>query len=567
MKRHVVSLMCAVLAMVLTISSASAGYENFTSQRSYAEGQFVDVSSSDWFEDNVKAAYEYGLIDGKTADAYAPDGDITIAETVKLAVCLNSIYVTGSSEFEASYPWYNTYVDYALRNGILSSEPESYDTPALRAEFAEIFANALPDEALPQINQIEKGTIPDVPAGADYEDAVYKLYRAGIIIGSGEQGNFYPQNYIKRSEAAAIVTRMADRTLRKEFKVPVNTTKPATPPATTPSDPSTPAPAVSVVKELTSEEITEKCMPAVIKIRTYDKNGNQLGLGSGVIMSADGLAATCAHVINGITKAVAELSDGTQYDVRIYDMDVTSDIALIRVVGTDLPYIERTEGVQNGDKVYALGYPGGSTGRVTGGNVLNVNNTEFMTPRVETSTMVYSGNSGGALVDSFGKLVGIVSSSEERGTPSFSVPMSLLDLLDHSNEMSLEDYVKSHRPDAQRCYAGLYPVPDFGKELGVPLLYSTHSGGQFSFFYRKDDTSYDTTQAVLTYNNALNQNTFYLFQGDSFTSSAGYGFTVSLRETEIMGYPAFCVVVDMVPRSQLITMPQSPKAVVAAAAA
>ncbi len=565
MKRYVVALMCAVLVMVSVIPSASAGYENFTSQRSYIEGQFVDVNESDWFKKNVKAAYEYGLIDGKTENTYEPEGNITIAETVKLAACLNSIFAQGSSEFEVSYPWYNTYVEYALANGIISTEPENYDTSASRAEFAKIFASALPDEALPQINQVKDGAIPDVPAGADYEDAVYKLYRAGVIIGSGERGNFYPQDYIKRNEAAAIVTRMANQEMRKEVTFPTYTPTPVTKP-TNPGTPST-APNVSVIRELTSEEITEKCMSAVFKIRTYDKNGDQIGLGSGVLMSSDGLAATCAHVVNGIKKAVAELSDGTEYEVFIYDMDVTSDIALIRVAGTDLPYLERTEGIQNGDKVYALGYPGGETGRVTGGNVLNVNNTEFLTARIETSTMVYSGNSGGALVDRFGRLAGIVSSSGERGTPAFSVPMSLIELLNHDEEMSLEEYVGTHHPDAQLCYAGLYPVPDFGKVLNAPLLYSEYSNGQFSFFYRKSDISYDTTRAVLLYNNALNQNTFYLFQGDSFSSSAGYGFTVSLRETVIMDEPAFCVLVTMTPRSQLITMPKGPETAVAAAAA
>ncbi len=578
MKRHVVALVCAVLAMVSAIPSASAGYENFTSQRSYIDGKFIDVGDGDWFEANVKAAYEYGLIDGKTTSSYAPDGNITIAETVKLAACLNSIYAIGSSEFKASHPWYNTYVEYALGNGILSSEPEVYDIPASRAEFAKIFAAALPDEALPQINQIEEGQIPDVPAGMDYEGAVYKLYRAGVITGSGESGMFYPQQHIKRSEAAAIVTRMANPDLRKNFILPGNATKPVMPPATTPlvtepQFPETPSATgspdsnVSEIKALTSEEVTEKCMPAVIKIRTYDKAGNQLGRGSGVLMSANGLAATCAHVVNGVKKAVAELSDGTEFDVHIYDMDVTSDIALIRVVGTGLPYLERTEGIENGDKVYALGYPGGETGRVTGGNVVNVHNTDFMTARIETSAMVYSGNSGGALVDSFGRLVGIVSSSEERGTPSFVVPMPSLDLLDHDNEMSLEEYVKKNLPDVQSCYAGLYPVPDFGKEMGARLLYSAHSNGQFSFFYRKSDLNYDTTHAVLVYNNALNQNTFYLFQGDSYTSSAGYKYTVSLRDTVYEDSPAFCVVVTMEPRSQLISMPQGPEAVVAAVAA
>ena len=79
-----------------------------------------------------------------------------------------------------------------------------------RAKFAAIFAKALPEKALVTKNTVADAKIPDVPMSATYAAAVYQLYRAGILSGSDEAGNFYPQNTIRRAEAAAVVSRMAD---------------------------------------------------------------------------------------------------------------------------------------------------------------------------------------------------------------------------------------------------------------------------------------------------------------------------------------------------------------------
>ena len=87
---------------------------------------------------------------------------------------------------------------------------------AARLEFAEILGGALPDEALAEINEISDGTISDVSSVSDAGQAVYRLYRAGILTGS-DDGKFHPSDSISRAEAAAVITRMADSTLRAEL--------------------------------------------------------------------------------------------------------------------------------------------------------------------------------------------------------------------------------------------------------------------------------------------------------------------------------------------------------------
>ena len=76
-------------------------------------------------------------------------------------------------------------------------------------------SKSLPSYALEEMNWVEDNVIPDVKLTDSYGEAVYKLYRAGILTGSDAEGTFNPQNPISRTEVAAIVTRMADVTLRQ----------------------------------------------------------------------------------------------------------------------------------------------------------------------------------------------------------------------------------------------------------------------------------------------------------------------------------------------------------------
>lgn len=96
MKKRVFSLLLAAVLAIGTLPSAFAGYENFTAQASYTPGQFTDVAESAWYAENVRTAYEYGLINGQSATTFAPDSQLTVAEAVKLAASLHSIYHTAA---------------------------------------------------------------------------------------------------------------------------------------------------------------------------------------------------------------------------------------------------------------------------------------------------------------------------------------------------------------------------------------------------------------------------------------------------------------------------------------
>jgi uncharacterized repeat protein (TIGR02543 family) len=177
---------------------------------------FSDVLGTDWFIDDVIYAVSIGLINGKTPTTFAPNDDLTYAEAVKLAACMHQLHASGSVTLTNGSPWYQSYVDYAKANGIISGDYE-WSAPATRAGYMEIFANALPATALQAINTIEDGAIPDVDMAHPQAAAIYKLYRAGIVQGVDAEHNCSPASNIKRREVAAILTRMMKESERIEF--------------------------------------------------------------------------------------------------------------------------------------------------------------------------------------------------------------------------------------------------------------------------------------------------------------------------------------------------------------
>lgn len=213
--RRMIAITVAGVMMLLgtTAFAAAPGLSNFQKMNSYQEGMFSDVRSTDWYCDNVKFAYEIGIMKGTSASTFNAKGNVTLAEAVTLAARLHSIYHTGTENFQQGTPWYQCYVDYAKENGLIFGDYPNFTKEALRSDFACILSRAFPKEGLSKINDV--GTIPDVsPDDPVYGKEVYPLYEAGILTGSGTDGKFNPGNPIRRSEAAAIISRMADESLR-----------------------------------------------------------------------------------------------------------------------------------------------------------------------------------------------------------------------------------------------------------------------------------------------------------------------------------------------------------------
>jgi len=177
---------------------------------------FVDVNPDAWYHDKVIMAVETGIINGKTPTEFKPDDFLTYAEALKLAACMNQVHRNGKVTLTNGDPWYQPYVDYCRKEGIISGEYK-YNENATRAGYMEIFANSLPDSSFKEINNIPDGSILDVNDNAPYAIYVYKLYRAGIVTGVDELHNCNPEANIKRSEVATIISRMMNEEERVRF--------------------------------------------------------------------------------------------------------------------------------------------------------------------------------------------------------------------------------------------------------------------------------------------------------------------------------------------------------------
>lgn len=163
--------------------------------------------------------------------------------------------------------------------------------------------------------------------------------------------------------------------------------------------------------------------------------------GSGVIISADGYIATNNHVVANAENIVVTLNDNREYVARVVGTDPTTDIALVKVEADNLPFMKfgNSDNVRVGQWVLAVGNPFDLTSTVTAGivsaksrniNILRDQKGMQIEAFIQTDAAVNPGNSGGALVDLKGELIGINTAiATPTGTYagySFAVPVSLV---------------------------------------------------------------------------------------------------------------------------------------------
>ena len=167
----------------------------------------------------------------------------------------------------------------------------------------------------------------------------------------------------------------------------------------------------------------------------------QLGLGSGVILTADGYIVTNNHVIDEAERLEVTLNDNRTFDATVIGTDPMTDLALIKIDASDLPVIPMgdSEGLKVGEWVLAVGNPFGFTSTVTTGivsakarSITGVTHSRPMgiESYIQTDAAVNPGNSGGALVTLDGELIGIntaiYSQTGNYAGYSFAIPTSIV---------------------------------------------------------------------------------------------------------------------------------------------
>jgi Do/DeqQ family serine protease len=226
-----------------------------------------------------------------------------------------------------------------------------------------------------------------------------------------------------------------------------------------------PAPLVVDGVRASYADIVERTSPAVVQIESRHKQkvaaqgqspfGDDLfrqfqnpqlnqkppverGLGSGVLVSADGSILTNHHVVDGADKITVTMSDNKTYDAKVVGSDKPSDLAVLKVEGSNLPFLTlgNSDSVRVGDIVLAIGNPLGIGQSVTSGIISAKGRRTGLSDGsfedfLQTDAAINRGNTGGALVNLNGELIGINSQILSGGAGggnigiAFSIPSNM----------------------------------------------------------------------------------------------------------------------------------------------
>jgi len=203
------------------------------------------------------------------------------------------------------------------------------------------------------------------------------------------------------------------------------------------------------------------------------RNQTQTGLGSGVLVSADGYLLTNQHVVDGADDIEVTLSDGRSASARVVGTDADSDLALLKISLDNVPVIPfgNITQLSVGDPVLAIGNPFNVGETVTSGIVSALDRNQLGLSTIEnfiqTDAAINPGNSGGALVDGEGRLVGINTAIFSRSGGSmgigFAIPVDIarevMDALIRDGQMT-------------RGWIGVQPrdlTPEFADSFQLPV--------------------------------------------------------------------------------------------------
>ncbi len=267
--------------------------------------------------------------------------------------------------------------------------------------------------------------------------------------------------------------------------------------------------------ELYAEQIYNLCSPAVFYIELYDRYGNATSSGSGFFIDSYGTAVTNYHVIEDAYSAKIQLAgSGVVYNVLgVYDYDEKNDWAIIKVGCSGNSYLEFGDAstVTGGSVIYTIGSPEGLQNTISQGIISNPARVEGGTTYIQITAPISHGSSGGALINKYGKVIGITSAGYAEGQNlNFAIPITAIYGHSTSTITPLSSFntptytpptytpsyptTPSYTPSYPTTpsytpsysvpyYSGFYGVPDFGKIAGATLRTDIAISGAHGYYY------------------------------------------------------------------------------------
>ncbi len=285
---------------------------------------------------------------------------------------------------------------------------------------------------------------------------------------------------------------------------------------------------------LTYTQIYDKNLPSMVSIQAED--AKSYSTGTGVVLTSDGYIITNAHVVAGADKVQVVCSDNRVLDAALVGFDANEDLAVLKVEATDLTPAEFGDSfaLRCGDPVAAIGDPLGYRSTITDGIVsaldrdVDVDGVSMVL--IQTSAAINMGNSGGALINQYGQVVGITTvkivtddgSAEALGfaIPSRRVKYVADTLIDgktvrrgifgftvltrpaQGGGLTLDSVDKASDAYAQGLRAGDVLIAANGQSLNavedlVRLKQSLGAGDAVSLTYVRDGQSYTASVALI----------------------------------------------------------------------
>ncbi|MGW4482702.1 S1C family serine protease [Amycolatopsis sp. NPDC004368] len=215
--------------------------------------------------------------------------------------------------------------------------------------------------------------------------------------------------------------------------------------------------------------VSARVLPSVVKVLTPGGNG------SGVVYSADGLILTNEHVVRGAPSVQLAFADGRRYPATIRAVDAVTDLALLQTDRRDLPAVRfQPKLPEIGSLAIVIGSPLGFENSVTAGVVSGLHReipgsaseTQALVDLLQTDAAISPGNSGGAVVDSRGDVIGI----SEAYIPPQAGAVSLGFAIPAATASDVAEQLRT-TGRAQHAYAGLEPsaiTPQVAAQLHLP---------------------------------------------------------------------------------------------------
>ena len=228
---------------------------------------------------------------------------------------------------------------------------------------------------------------------------------------------------------------------------------------------------------LTTEGVAEFVLPSQVLIGIYNDTPYEMtSVGSGVILTADGFILTNAHVVDGAKQLKVTLNDGNQHEAEVVGIDKTSDIAIVKIDagGLTAAQLGNSDSAVLGEEVAVVGAAGSFENSITFGHISALEReieTDYSSSGklncIQTDAALNPGNSGGALVNMYGQVIGLsVGGMAHSAYEGIGFAIEINDVIPIAEELMKNGFIKG------RARVGVAYIPmttELAAEYGVPV--------------------------------------------------------------------------------------------------